>query len=395
MRARLKILSLLFAVMLVVLALTGCWDSRELNNWFILTGTGIDVIEDPEQMQFTFQVANIKQGQSGSGSGGDSGGSDDSVVTFDIISKSLDRSISMLNRDNDNKLLFQHNQIRLFGIEAAQCGIKEHLDLLLRDYQARLEVPMAVVDGRAEDILKLKLPHEPNSGIFLGGYFKDLGNSSEKYIVRLIDFVHVLLDGSAAPVMPLLKINKSENDESGITFEGMAVFKDDKMIGRLNNDETLGFMMSCGSVKRLNLEVEEGENKAVLHIVRLQCKRDLTVNDDNSVLAKLDIKTVINLSEVDGFKDKKPPELIKHLEKLAQEKIKELITLSFSKAKELKADVFGYSTLINQKEHKKWEKMKENWEEIFVNTEMTIKVDAMLRETGQISASLEMEEKNK
>lgn len=395
MRARYKIAAIILVIVLITAALSGCWDSRELNHWFILTGVGIDVTDDPEIFNFTFQVANIKQEQSGLNGGGGGGGKDDSVVTLKAISPSLLRGVSDLNRDNDNKLLFQHNQIRLFGIELAQRNIKEHLDLMLRDFQARLEVPMAVVDGRAEDVLNLKLTHEPNSGIFLGGLFKDLADMSNKYIVRLIDILHVFLDKTASPVLPIIKINQSENGEKGLMIDGMAVFKGDKMIGRLNNDETLGYILSFGNVKKQNITVEEGEDKAVLHISNLKCKREITLSPDGKVSVRLKIDTKLNLAELHGFKNFKPPELVKHLEKLAQEKIKELILAAFSTAKELKADIFGFCTMINKKDPKKWEEIKDNWDDIFVNMDMTIEAKPKIKGTGQIAESLEMEEKNK
>lgn len=394
---RLKLVAAVIAAVFTLTLLSGCWDSRELNKWFILTGTSLDIAEDPEKVYLTFQIANIKQGESGSGEGdGDQGGGgDNSVITFSTVSESLRSGVEKLNADNDNKLLFQHNQIRLFGIELAERGIKKHLDLLLRDFQARLEVPMAVVDGRAEDILKTKLPHEPNSGIFLSGFFKDLFDRSDKCSVRLIDFVHMLLDGTVAPVMPIIKLSTTENDEKGITFDGMAVFKDDKMIGKLTKDETLGYLLSYGDVTNIDLNVREDQDRAVLNILKLQCKRQIILNSDGSVKAELKIDTTLNLSESHGFKQFMPTDLLKHLERLAQEKIKQAIMGTLTKAKELKSDVFGFCTMVHKYHPKEWEKMKDRWDDIFTDMILDIEVKAEISGTGQIAESLEMEEKYK
>lgn len=391
MRLRYKIVALLIALFLITTALSGCWDHRELNEWFVLTGMGMDAADNDDEMEFTFQVANIQQGQSGSGSsGGQSKGEE--VLTFNFIDKSLARSITQLNRDNDKKLLFQHNQIRLFGTELAQRGIKEQLDLLLRDYQARLEVPMAVAEGKAKDVLKLKLPHEPNSGIFLGQLFKDLSELSDKYVVRLIDLVHMFLDGTIAPVMPILKITTTENDEVGIMFDGMAVFKEDKMIGKLNNEETLGYILSCGDTKKLNINIQAPEGKALLHIYNLKCEKDITVDEDKHAVVTLKINAKFNLNELQGFKNFKPDQLIKYLEKLAQEKISELLFAALKTSKELKADVFGFCTMASNKYVKRWDELKDDWEDIYVNLEMLVETTTRISSTGQISSSLEMEE---
>lgn len=390
MRLRYKIIALLIALSLTVTALSGCWDHRELNQWFILTGTGLDVTDNPEEFSVTFQVANIKRGQSGSESSG--GSEKNEVIVFNFVDKTLARSITQLNRDNDKKLLFQHNQIRIFSAEVAKRGIKEHLDLLLRDYQARLEVPMAVADGKAEDIFKLKLPHEPNSGIFLGKFFKDLSEMSNKYVVRLIDLVHMFLDGTIAPVMPILKITTNENDEAGIMFDGMAVFKEDKMIGRLNNEETQGYILSCSAAKKLNITVQASEGKALLHIYNLKCDKNIFVDENKHAVATLKINAKFNLKELQGFKGFKPDELLKYLEKLAQERIKELLFAALTTSKELRADVFGFCTMASIKYAKRWDELKDEWDDIFVNLEMPVEVKTKITSTGQISSSLEMEE---
>lgn len=376
-------------LLMVTTLLTGCWDSREINDYYILTGTAMDVSDIPDQIHVTQQVANIEREDSGSGESGSAGGGDP-VILLNADSHSLLGSITEINRDSSHKLLFQHNQIRLFGIALAEQGVKKHLDLLMRDHQSRLEIPMAVVDGRAEEALEAKIPQEPISGIYMAGMFEDQSQVSVKYRVRLIDFVHMLLDEAVAPVMPIIKVTGA-GDKQEIKMAGMAIFKGDKMIGRLTNDETLGYIWSFGNVQRCNFEVEDDSSRAVLRITNLDCKREVTLREDGGVRVFLSINSVLGVGELQGFKGMEPPELLKHLENLAQEEIKKTIIDCFMTAQNLNADIFGYCTMVYQKYPNQWNQMKNRWNEIFSNINFDVQVKVTIPATGQIVQSLEME----
>lgn len=390
--ARRKPVAAILLLLIMTVLLTGCWDQREIIHYHILTGTALDVTDDPDQLHILLQVANIKQKESGSGEGNT--GSNNEVILLETVSNSLMSGVTEIDRDSNHKLLFQHNQIRVLGIDLAKQGIEKHLDMLLRDPQARLEVPMAVVDGRGEEALAAKLSQEPISGIFLAGMFNDLFQISPKYRVRLIDFVHRLLDVSAAPVMPIIKVT-GEDDKQEIKLDGMAVFKKDKMIGRMSNDEALGYIMSFGNVQKCNIEVSDGPDRSVLQIFKLDCKRDVTLRSDGRVRVALSVDAALTVGELYGFKDMKAPALLKHLEKLAQDEIKAKITNSFISAQHLNADIFGFSTMMYQQNPRQWNEIKEQWDEIFADIDFNVQVKTRIPEIGQIVQSLEMEEELK
>ena len=393
MHAHLKRMVTIFLLLsMLIVFLTGCWDSRTIEDQLILTGIALDVADDPGKISVTAQAANIQQGKAGSGETGGEG-SNESIV-MKATGDSLTACLTELDRDSSQKLLFHHNQIRLFGIELAEQGIKKHLDLIMRDQKARLEVPIAIVDGRGEEALTAKLSEMPLSGLFLGNNFEAQSAISPQYRVRLIDFVQRLLDGTAAPVIPIIKVT-GEDDKQEIKMAGMAVFHDDQMIGRLTNEETVGYILSFGNVKKYNIVVSDGQNQAGLHIATLDCKREVTLRQDGGIQVSLTITSVVSVSELHGFKEMKPPELLKYLENLAQEEIKNEITDCFSVAQTLDADIFGFCTMVSKKYPKQWNEMKERWSEVFSDIDLSIQVKVRIPETGQIVQSLEMEENMK
>jgi hypothetical protein len=58
---------------MLAMFLTSCWDSREIDKLLILTGIALDVSDVPGQISITVQVADIKNGDAGSGEGRQAG----------------------------------------------------------------------------------------------------------------------------------------------------------------------------------------------------------------------------------------------------------------------------------------------------------------------------------
>ncbi len=373
--------------------LTGCWDSRTIEDQLILTGISMDVSDNPNQISVMAQGANIKQGKAGSGETGNEGG--DEFIVLKATGDSVMACLTEIDRDSSQRILFPHNQIRLFGIELAEQGIQKHLDLIMRDPKARFEVPLAIVDGRGEEALTAKLAEMPISALFLGNLFEAQAGISVQYRVRLIDFVQRLLDDAASPVVPIIKVTTGEDEKQEIKIAGMAVFHGDKMVGRLTNEEAIGYILSFGDVKRCNISVYDGTDIAGLHIATLDCKREVTLQQDGGVRVSLTINSVANVSELHGFEEMKPPELLKHLENLAQEEIKNKITGCFSAAQTLAADIFGFCTMVFKKYPRQWSEMKARWGELFTDIDLHVQVKVRIPETGQIVQSLEIEENMK
>jgi spore germination protein KC len=379
------------AMLIPVLAasLSGCWDSHELDAMFIITGVALDVSESPDLMDITLQIGVTKSSSSGSG---ESNSEQDSVILLKATSDTVMGGMTMLNRDSSHKLLLHHNQVLLLGSSLAEQGVESRLDLFLRDQQARMEVPVMVVEGRAEEVLSAKLDQDRISGIFLSRMLEDLSKISPAYRVRMIDFASRLLDDTTSPVAPIATVLQ-EDGKQEIKISGLAVFKGDRMIGRLNNDEATGYVWSMGDVKKYVVTASTGDNKAVLNIARMACKRDVTLRPDGGVRVELSVDATLGISELSGFSDMTTDELMPYLVRMAQQEIQRKITSSFDAARRLDADIYGFGTSVYQKYPKEWKAMKDRWDEIFPGVELSVLVKARLPATGQIVQPLEMEEK--
>lgn len=388
-----RTLTIIFLALALPVFLSGCWDSRELNRLLIVTGIALDKSEAPGEIDITIQVGDFAEKSSSDG-GGSGGTSSTPTIILKSTSDTLLKGFNELNRDSNHHMLIQHNQIRLFSIELAQQGIEEHLDLFMRDPKARLEVPLLIVDGRAEDVLTAKLSQESISGIFLGGMLAELSKMSVSYRVRMIDYVYSALEKSSAPIIPIVKVTPAgsgDEEQQEIHLDGIAVFRDGKMIGRLDNEDTLGYLWSLGDVRRSSIEIKEGKDQAVINITNLECHQTVTLRPDGGVKVDLFLKGSLNLGELRGFSKMKPDELMPHLKKLAEEAFKDQIMSTLHAAQELNADIFAFGTEVYRKYPKQWSQMEADWERIFSDLELNVTADMYLPLPGQIVQSLQME----
>lgn len=382
------IAALILALATTAMFLTGCWDNKEIDKLSIISGTAVDVSDVPGMIDITLEIANIQENSPNS-SQNESGQT--AFTMLKATSETVLGGILQIDQNSNRETMPKHNRMRLFGSALCEQGLKPYIDIYMRDQQARLEVPMLVVDGSARAAISAKVAEEELCGMFLAGMIEDLSQVSAAYRIRLIDLMKTLLTGTTSAVIPLVKLF-SEGEKQEINMIGMAVFKDDRMVGRLSNDEGLGYIWSLGDVKRSNAVLTEGFSKAVLHISRLDCKREVSLRPDGGVRVDLRLKVTSSLSELVGFEEMSPKELLPHLEKLAADEIKGKILGVFESAKALRADIFGFGASVYQRYPKTWKDMEPRWEELFQDIAFSVEVDPLIVSTGQIVQSLGMEE---
>ncbi len=388
MNRRIRLVASVILLPVLMMLLSGCWDNHELDTLFIVTGVALDKADDPEQLDITLQIGKTKSNTSGSG---ESNSQQDSTILLKTTAYTMMEGLMEFNRDSSRTLLLQHNQVLLLGSALAEQGIKDRIDLFLRDHEARMEVLVMIADGRADKVLSAKLDQEKISGMFLAREMQDLYAVSPYYKIRMLDFASRLRDGITSPVAPIVAMEETDNKQE-IKFNGFAVFKDGKMIGRLNNDEVMGYIWAMGNVKKCGVVADCDMGRAVFQIINLDTERDVTLRPDGGVRVTLSVNATLNIGELRGFKGKTSQDLMRYLIDLAQSEIRRKITDTFETTQTLNADIYGIGTSVHRKYPKEWKEFKNRWNELFPDTELDVQVQVHLPTTGQIIKSMEMEE---
>lgn len=374
-------------MLLPALLLTGCWDKREIESLFIVTAVGLDAAEEEGEMEVTFQISKSKDSSSGNK---ESSGDESSSILLKSENKTVLEAMEEQNRNSSRTLLLQHNQVILLGTELAEQGVKERLDLFLRNQQARMEVLVLVADGQAGETLGAKVSQETTPGIYLSRMMQDLRRTSLHYNVRLLDFISRLRDGTSAPIAPIVKAEK-EGEKETLKVEGLAVFQGDKMVGRLDNDETMGYLWALGKVRQGDVAAEDDQGRAAFSILRLNTDRKTALRPDGGVKVTLDVEAILRVGELQGFAQTPLEELRPALTALAQKQIKKQILDTAERARELGTDIYGFGRSVHTEHPGEWKELEGRWDELFQDLELDVQVKVQVPEPGQIIQTLEME----
>ena len=147
----------------------------------------------------------------------------------------------------------------------------------------------------------------------------------------------------------------------------MAVFREDKLIGYLDQKITLGYQYIKGDAKVFTTPVRLRDgHKATLRLHGCKSKiKTVITNGKPEVYINLDVKSI--LMDITGERDfLKNPELLQELESLHEKMVKDTVNETIRAAKEdVKIDFLGVGDVIYRQHPKEYEKIKDKWQELF------------------------------
>lgn len=367
---------------LLMMGLSGCWNSRELDTLGIVMGMGVDISEkEPDMVQFTAQL--VKPGEIGMAKNGGSGGKAFWNVTS--MGETVFAAVREATGKSNRKLYFPHNEIVIFGRDTAEKGIQKYLDFFERDQETRGKVLIAVSDTSAEELLSVKseLGKIPATSLLelIKGYAKE---TSQTQAVRLTDYEDNYMSGITSGIMPILKL--AENGEGKTaSVSGTAVFKEDKMVGELNKTEGRGLMWVLGKVKSGIIVVKDSQGDPVsCEIIRATGKIKPILENGKPVM-KIFITEEGDIGEETGTKDLTELSEVRYLEEQIGEAIRGEVTAALVRARALNADIFGFGGTIKGKYPKQWKDMEKDWDKLFKTLEVELSVEVGLRLIGNIT----------
>ncbi len=386
MKKCLKLLGLPLIIIAAMLNLSGCGDSRELNELGIVMGVGLDKTDAPGEIEMTVQIADV----SGAGSSSKSKMEDAAGLSFFNSKETGPDVLTILHKftfTQSRKLYFSHNQLIIFGEDLAKEGVRDSFDFFARYGESRMTVYVFVAKGKAGDILDGEANFEKIPAMEISTLMQDPIGSINKPLIMASDFARGLISETKSAIVPMIDIVE-EGDKKQINVSGLAVFKEDRLVGELDTEESRGYQWVTSEVKYSTLGVEiDGE---LLEFLIMSSKGKFTpvIKDDGSVMIRVEITAEGSLSSQTGTVDFSELERLEILEKAAERKIKQEIETTLNKTRALGADIFGFGESLYQKYPREWKTLKPQWEEIYKNIEVEINVAAKVMGTGRITKPL-------
>ncbi|WCK54546.1 Ger(x)C family spore germination protein [Aneurinibacillus sp. Ricciae_BoGa-3] len=393
---------LLIIFLLSLIFLTGCWDRRELNELAIVTAAGIDKVGN--QYEVTVQLVNPSEVAPQKKGGG--GGGQVAVTTYQAKGDTLFKAIRRISTIAPRQLYFSHLQMLVIGEKVAKDGIRKVLDLFSRNYQVRTDFYIAITsEKKASDILKILTPVEKTPS---QNMYTKLETSNKIWAAtgtkKLDELISDLIAKGKDPVLTRIKIIGSEkqgniqdnlkaiDSPARLEYYGVGVFKEDQLVGWLNEDETKGWnYLRNGGVKGTVVEFpcpKKEKAKANVELIRTKTETKGRVKNGKPII-DVTFRAEGNVGEVQCEDlDLTQTKTIHDLEKRTEQDIRGKIEKALKKARKLEADIFGFGEIIHRADPRSWKKMKNHWrEQKFADTAVHVYVKVYIRRVGSVNNS--------
>ncbi|MCM1371115.1 MAG: Ger(x)C family spore germination protein [Clostridium sp.] len=376
-------------LILTIFSLTGCYNYRELNTLAIMSAVGID--KKDGKYQVTIQVINTQQG--------DENGSlneQTKFITYKTEGDTLQEALRKVVLESPKRLYGNHLELLVIGEEYAKEGIGGIFDFFMRNLESRKQFTVVLArDTTAQDVLEVLTPLETtNAKNILSSIEVDsqyYGSSQEILFEKL---VQTYLNNKKDIIIPSIEVIgeedigenlenlKESNPETKLVLSNMAILKKDKLVGYLNEEESKisSILANESNVMIINCECD---NNKYITIQTTKAIADISPIK-NELKVKIKINLEGNISEIHCNMDLNNPKVISDIEKMYEEKIKQLVSQTLNKINiEYNSDTLGLLDIIYKSNPKYYYQIKDKWyEENLKNIEFDINVNVTLKGKG-------------
>ena len=379
---------ILIIIIPLLFLLTGCYDYKELNSISILSATEINKIDD--EFIVSAQAVNPQAPDKTSNAQAP-------FIIYTGRGKTIQEAYRSIANESSKFLYLNHIQILIINEKIAKESLDEIVDYFMRSSAIRTE--FYVLIGRDDNILDIITPINDISSASIKesieNNLKYLGTTSD---ITFNELVSIMLDKNSEIVLPSIKlINDSKEGENIENTEetkvntkyelsNLAIFKDDKLIGYLNEEQSKNYNILQNKINNTILTYECDKDKYMsVEIIDSQSSIDVS-----NKKANIEVKLSGNLNEYNCSKSLENKKTIEKIEKEFEQKLTESITKNINEVRtEYNSDIFGFLDNIYKKDYKTYKIIKNNWyNSNYQRLELSVNVDLTVIAKGKVMEAI-------
>lgn len=359
---------------LICLLLAGCIQTEEIEKIGVINARGIDLLKEEDTLEATLIVFQF------------SPQSEEFTKLVSGRGKTVDGAVEDAEHSSVYKLAPGKIKLSLYGKDMAEQGLLPLLDGQARDARLPDLMYLAVSETTAKEVLSVD---EQEISVDVGQFIHGLieNHSTDHNIPRktLQDFLRIYYDVGQDNVLPMFKI---ENDAPKLSQN--ALFKDDKMIGTINNKEAILINLMDRTVREQMFEVSlplepfqeyilskdknDNQEKAEIAFIIQKGKSKTKMLDLEKLVFETNTKMNIRLVEQSAGIRLEDPKAVKTLEKEIEKNINDQFHKLLKKLQQLQSDPFGYGRYY-KKDPKGKNLTRDEWREKLPNIDVTFNID--------------------
>ncbi|ULO09052.1 Ger(x)C family spore germination protein [Paenibacillus sp. 19GGS1-52] len=364
-----EVIARLLLALLIPVVLSGCWERHELNEIAIVLGIGLDKAESGYTITYQVVIPSAISSQAVGGGGG--GGVP--VVLYKFTVPTMYEAQRQFNLESARRGYLGHIRVLVIGEELARAGVSETLDIFKRSREPRMDFYVMVAEGTtAENVLNVLTPLDklPANKLF-SSLDKSYRISAKTVAVTLDKFIEDLLDEGKNPVLTGVEV-VGDSSEGGdktnieritpkarLSYHSVAVFKEDKLIGWLDDEETIGYNYIIDKVITNTGSVTGEDGKPIIiEALKTSTHRKVKFIDGEPHIY-LNVKAICNVEEVQSKENLEAESTIRKLESATEKRILGRMQNAVEQIiKRYNVDILGFGQLIYHTSPKAWSRLQ-------------------------------------
>lgn len=391
-------------IVLLIFSLSGCYSVQSIDDLTYVIALGIDKGKNNTlalTVQFTFPTSS----ESASGEAAP-------TIVNTVECASINSGITLLNSYTSKEINLSHCKIIVFSEELAVSGIGEEIFTLSNQVEIRPDSNIIISKSTAKEYIENSKPELEN----LVAKYYELNLFSQEYVgftenISISNFFNKLNTTSIEPTAILgngnkLNLPSSDNSEDELDIVagelpiteykresenlGIAVFKDDKMVGELTAIETMLHLILTDNFESgiITLNHPLKENSTIDIALYSHKKTNIDAKLINgSPFATIEVFLNSRLLSVDKNSGDFDADEIKELESLINSYLANaILNYLYKTSKEFESDIdgIGQSLLTKFKNSKEWNNY--NWPQNYKNTFFKVHVNTNIKSSFLLSS---------
>ena len=421
-----KLFIIIIILSLLYTLFTNSTSSQRLDDLAYVVAIGVDVGE-VDTYKVSFQVSTVKSSSSDSSGGSGEGGSGDSssggtssgsergptYIVNTVECSSIDMGINLLNTYVNKQINLSHCKILLISENVAKNGVSPIIYTLVNKVEIRPDCNIIISKIPTEDFINTV---QPSTQDVLAKYFDLTSSSTEQETgysqnITLSQFYSYLKDPFCQPYAALGTVSnpkgkkeftnknatgidktagniQSESKEPLVELLGLAVFRDDVLVGELTGMETVCHLILKNELQECTISIPSpfNDNNVDIYVsIQKSPKINVYIDKNGSPFVKINVNIISRLLSFNNNQSKITQESISQVETAAENYItNELYNYLNKTSKDLQSDVssigkYAVSNFLTQEDWNNYNWLKNYSSCTFqVTTDITLKSGYLL-----------------
>jgi spore germination protein KC len=378
----------------LVMLLSGCWSAKEINQIAIVLSVGVDRTDDGQYV-VTALMANPSNPSAQAGGGGGGAGSSSEggggAWIVGATGPTFFEAVRELAQAVPRRLFWHHFETLVLSEDLARQGIGDLLDVFTRDTEVRRTLHMLVAQGNLFDIVGATPILELSLSRQLDGLIQNRTRHSHTAGSDLAHYMRAHTTNRTAP-MGLVLIDKPDpagglglSPPERIELESTAVFWQNRLVGYLDDRESMGALMLQGLLRggvvsipcpgepdrQITVVIERGRSKLSASVQGGRMQGDVALDLEGRV------------GEVHCTSLAMNPTTGDQIGRLFADKAREIAGAALRKAQtELGVDPFGFGDALYRSNPSAWQRISRDWPRAFTEMDVRMTAKANVRHTG-------------